>query len=72
MQKYFLKNCMNLENLRNEVSMLDENILELLQKRLEITDKIGKYKSEKNLPIFQKSREKEILEKISKNFSDKK
>lgn len=72
MQKYFLKNFMNLENLRNEVSSLDENILELLQKRLEITDKIGKYKSENNLPIFQKSREKEILEKISKNFSDKK
>lgn len=63
---------MNLETLRNEISYLDENILELLQKRLEITDKIGKYKSENNLPIFQKSREKEILEKISKNFSDKK
>lgn len=43
---------MNLENLRNKFSSLDENILELLQKRLEITGKIGKYKSENNLPIF--------------------
>lgn len=72
MQKYFLKNFMNLENLRNEVSLLDENILELLQKRLEITDKIGKYKFENNLKIYDKNRENEILEKISKNFSDKK
>lgn len=61
----------NLDNLRDEISQIDAQILELFAKRLTITDEVGRYKAENSLPIFQKNRENEILEHISKNFADK-
>ncbi|MFN3699619.1 MAG: prephenate dehydratase, partial [Dictyoglomus sp.] len=53
-----------LEKLRNKISELDKEILELLNKRAEIVLRIKEWKEKNNYPVFDLSREREVLEKI--------
>ncbi|AHY25006.1 hypothetical protein AVV36_gp044 [Pectobacterium bacteriophage PM2] len=41
----------SLDNLRNEVSLIDEKIVKLLKKRFVITNDIGTVKKVNNIPI---------------------
>lgn len=53
----------NLVHLRHQIDEIDENLLELLAKRMRISREIGVYKKEHNMPILQSPRYSEILEK---------
>ena len=53
---------------REKINHLDANIIKLLDMRFEIVKTIGEIKKQNNLPIFQASREKLIIEKV-KNSS---
>ena len=53
----------NLVHLRRQIDEIDENLLELLAKRMRISREIGMYKKEHNMPILQSPRYSEILEK---------
>jgi 3-deoxy-D-arabino-heptulosonate 7-phosphate (DAHP) synthase len=53
----------NLSQLRNQIDGIDEQLLELLAKRMRISREIGIYKKEHNMPILQSPRYSEILEK---------
>lgn len=53
----------NLAELRRQIDEIDENLLELLAKRMRISREIGVYKKEHNMPILQAPRYSEILEK---------
>jgi chorismate mutase len=55
-------NKLDLNSLRNELDVIDEEVLKLLSKRFEITLNVGRYKHENNLEIFQQDREIKILE----------
>ncbi len=46
----------SLEKLRNEIDKLDGELLQILARRLEITDEIGEYKRENNITILQMKR----------------
>ena len=48
-----------LEELRRQIDAIDKNILELLEKRFELTGKAGIYKKDHNMPSC--SEEREIL-----------
>ena len=50
-----------LTDLRIEIDELDEELLHLLKKRLNIVDKIGVFKQENNVTVFQLDRWIEIL-----------
>ena len=50
-----------LTDLRTEIDELDEELLHLLKKRLEIVDKIGKFKLENDVTVFQLDRWIEIV-----------
>ena len=52
-----------LHQLRGQIDELDNQIMELLAKRLRICREIGQYKKEHNMTILQSSRYNEILEK---------
>ena len=54
----------NLAELRRQIDGIDEQLLELLAKRMRISREIGVYK-EHNMPILQSPRYSEILEKRS-------
>lgn len=51
----------NLSNLRRQIDELDDNLLEILSKRMRVAREIGLYKKEKNMTILQTSRYDEIL-----------
>ena len=55
----------NLSELRRQIDNVDEQLLELLAKRMRISREIGIYKKEHNMPILQSPRYSEILEKRS-------
>lgn len=52
----------NLSQLRRQIDDLDNSLLELLAKRMRVSQEIGKYKKEHNMPILQSQRYEEILE----------
>ena len=55
----------NLSALRRQIDGIDEQVLELLAKRMRISREIGVYKKEHNMPILQSPRYSEILENRS-------
>jgi len=55
----------NLAELRNQIDAIDEQLLEVLAKRMRVSREIGVYKKEHNMPILQSPRYSEILDKRS-------
>jgi len=61
-----------LKKLRKEIDLVDRKIVNLLEQRFKIVDKIMKFKIKKGLNLTDKKREREIIEnllKITKNES---
>ena len=56
----------SLAELRRQIDGIDENLLEILAKRMRISREIGIYKKEHNMPILQTPRYIEILEDRTK------
>jgi chorismate mutase len=52
-----------LQNLRQQIDQLDEELLQTLSLRMKIADKIGLYKKENKITIFQAKRWNWVLEK---------
>lgn len=52
----------SLTQLRKQIDELDNDLLELLAKRMRVSKEIGLYKKEHNMPILQSQRYEEILE----------
>ena len=63
--KYFIKGV-RMEKFRKEIDKIDSEIAKLLEKRFEICSEIGDFKSKNNIETEDKSREKEIIEKIER------
>lgn len=57
--------------LRESINEIDKKLIDLIKERMEISVKIGKYKSENNLSILNNNREKEVIENL-KNYNDNK
>lgn len=54
----------NISTLRARIDVIDENLLYLLDSRMEVSRKIGEYKKEHNIAILQTSRWDHILEEM--------
>lgn len=61
---------MDLQELRNEINGIDEQILELFAKRMEICLDVARWKAENGLPVFQTDREKAIIERVKEESPD--
>lgn len=55
---------MKLDNLRKEIDRIDENLVLLLRRRLDVVKKIATVKKRDNLPAEDKTREKEVRIKV--------
>ena len=55
-----------LKSLRNEIDKIDNEILTLLNKRMEIVKRVGELKNSTNAPIYRPEREKEIIDRLTK------
>ncbi len=56
----------NINILRQQIDELDEQLLTLMGKRMRISQEIGTYKKENNMPVLQSNRYTEILEERGK------
>ncbi|MGI6243224.1 MAG: bifunctional 3-deoxy-7-phosphoheptulonate synthase/chorismate mutase type II [Prevotella sp.] len=58
-----------IQQLRRQIDDLDNQLLELLAKRMRVCREIGQYKKEHNMTVFQAGRYNEILEKRGEQAS---
>lgn len=54
----------NLEDLRSQIDLIDKEVYQLLADRMNLAEKIGEYKKQNNITIYQQGRWSEILDKI--------
>ncbi len=54
---------MNIDNLRKEIDAIDEQLVVLLQQRLDTVQKIGIYKAHNGLAIRNHEREENVIKK---------
>jgi chorismate mutase len=50
-----------LDEFRQEIDAVDEQLISLLAKRMEIVKKVGAYKAERNIPPLDQKRWREVL-----------
>ena len=61
---------MDLQELRRQIDMIDEEIICLFQKRMDVSAKIAEYKRGNNLPVFDPERERQKLQNLSGKVKD--
>ena len=57
----------DINDLRNAIDVIDNNILELIYERMTLVDKIGDFKTKNNIVITDKSRENQLIETLILN-----
>jgi chorismate mutase/prephenate dehydratase len=58
---------MNIDNLRSQIDKIDTQLVELFKDRMQISLEIAKYKKASGLPVFDVSRERSLLHKVSES-----
>ena len=53
----------NLTELRSQIDLIDNDLLDLISKRMRVSREIGTYKKEHNMPVLQSARYDEIMQK---------
>ena len=61
---------MNINEARKEIDKVDSELVKLFEKRMNLSAEIAEYKKEKNIPVFDEKREREITEKIKEKSSE--
>lgn len=57
----------NLNSLRQQIDRINEELLELLARRMRVTCEIGLYKKEHQMPVIQQTRYNDLMERLVKN-----
>ncbi len=57
----------SLADVRNDINEVDEKLLELFVKRMEMSERVAAAKKRSGLPIYNAEREKEILDRAKQN-----
>lgn len=61
---------MDLLELRKEIDKIDEELIPLLLKRMNISQHVAKYKVERGIPVLNQQREQEILDNVAEKCGD--
>lgn len=56
---------MDMENLRNEINEIDDSLVRLFEKRMQSAAQLAKYKKEHSVPVSDRTREREIIYRMS-------
>lgn len=57
----------NLQSFREQIDSIDEQILKLLEKRMDLVRDVGKLKAKLDLAVEDLNREQEIIERLTKH-----
>lgn len=60
----------NLEEIRKEISTINDEMLALFVKRMELSAQVAAYKKANGLPTLDRKREEAILQKVADNTTD--
>ncbi|MBQ8604522.1 MAG: chorismate mutase [Oscillospiraceae bacterium] len=61
---------LNLELIRKEISEINDEMLALFVKRMELSAQVARYKKANGLPTLDRKREEAILQKVADNTED--
>lgn len=61
---------MDLTELRNEIDRIDDQLIPLLMKRMDVSKKVAQYKVKNSLPVFNEERENAILDNVAEKCGD--
>jgi 3-deoxy-7-phosphoheptulonate synthase len=61
----------NMDELRSQIDIYDDQLLDLLERRMQVAETIGQYKKEHNITILQSNRWQEIVNKAVRKGSTK-
>ena len=53
----------DLKQLRQQINDIDQEMVKLFERRMKVSSKIGQFKRENNLPIYDKKREEQVLKR---------
>ena len=56
---------MDMEKLRNEIDEIDDSLVKLFEKRMQSAAQLAKYKKEHSVPVSDRTREREIIYRMS-------
>ncbi len=62
---------MELNDIRKRIDEIDDQLLSLFLERMDCAEEVAKYKKEHNLPILNKTREREILAEVQEKAGKK-
>lgn len=62
---------MNLEDVRKKINSIDEQIVKLFVERMETAAEVAKVKSEQNIPVLDKNRERQVIRQVSEMAGEK-
>ena len=62
---------MELSEIRAKIDAVDDQLLDLFLERMELSEAVAAYKNEHKLPILNRTREREILAKVTEKAGDK-
>ncbi len=60
---------MDLKQLRDQIDSIDEQLVQLFTQRMEIAAQVAEYKRANGLPILNRTREREVLAKVSEGLA---
>lgn len=61
---------MNLEEIRNQINSVDDELSKLYIKRMKLCGEVAAFKAENNIPILNRSRERDIISRITSGFPE--
>ena len=61
---------MDLSEIRKKIDDIDSRLLPLFLERMQISGEVAEYKKAHGLPVLNKQREREILEKVMEQSGD--
>ena len=61
---------LNLDEIRAEISAINDDMLALFVKRMELSAQVAMYKKANGLPTLDRKREEAILQKVADNTGD--
>ena len=61
---------MNLEEARQKIDSIDTELIRLFEERMKAVCDVAKYKKENGLPVFNSQREREVINKVTKEVPD--
>lgn len=64
-----MSNNIDLNKIRDQIDSIDDQLIELFEKRMNLASDVAKYKMENNMQILNSKREREIINRISKNIA---